>query len=406
MFAHAVGGNALPVPPWLLAYIGVALVLGTAAALRATWPRARWAATEPDPPATIPVGPGHVVGLLVYVATVAVAIIGPNSSAANLAPWLVPVVWWVGLPIVCLLLGDVVRPLNPFVPIVALLDRRRPVERGHDLPSWTSAAFLAAWTWYLLAYHSPGSPRALATFLVAYGIAAVAGGLVWGRRWLAAGEAFGAISAAVARIGLRGWRGRAPIVGTAALAVVWIGSTAFDGFTYRPFWQDVLGTSYGWTRTLISTVGLIWITAMAAGAFLLVVRVAERGQREEDRDRRLTQPLGTALVPLAVGWFLGHDITLLIGEGQNALALASDPLGRGWDLFGTYDHTVDYSIVTAWWVFWLQLALISAGHIASVVLMHELVLERLSPRAAMRTTWVMAGVTCASITAACMLVLT
>ena len=68
-----------------------------------------------------------------------------------------------------------------------------------------------------------------------------------------------------------------------------IGSTAFDGFTYRPFWQDVLGTSYGWTRTLISTVGLIWITAMAAGAFLLVVRVAERGQREEDRDRRLTQ---------------------------------------------------------------------------------------------------------------------
>ena len=137
--------------------------------------------------------------------------------------------------------------------------------------------------------------------------------------------------------------------------VVWIGSTAFDGFTYQPFWQDVLGTSTGWTRTLLNTVGLLWITAIVAGAFLLVVRVAERGQREADRDRRLTEALGPALVPLAVGWFLGHDLTLLLAEGQNAYALISDPFGRGWDLFGTYDHTIDYSILTAGWVPWVQL---------------------------------------------------
>jgi hypothetical protein len=172
------------------------------------------------------------------------------------------------------------------------------------------------------------------------------------------------------------------------------------------FWQDVLGTSTGWTRALVNTVGLVWITAIAAGAYLLVVRVAERGQREEDSGRRLTEAFGPALVPLAAGWFLGHDITLLISEGQNALALISDPFGQGWDLFGTYDNTVDYSIVTAWWVRWVQLALIGAGHVLTVVLLHELAMERLAPRAAMRTTWVMAGVTSASIVAACMLVLT
>ena len=106
------------------------------------------------------------------------------------------------------------------------------------------------------------------------------------------------------------------------------------------------------------------------------------------------------------GWFLGHDLTLLLGEGQNAYALISDPFGRGWDLFGTYDHTVDYSILTEPWVPWVQLALIAVGHVASVVLLHELAMERLAPRAAMRTTWVMAAVCSASITAACMLVLT
>ncbi|MFL6204040.1 MAG: hypothetical protein ACJ739_01690 [Acidimicrobiales bacterium] len=405
MLAHAVGNDALPAPPWLLAYIGIALVLGTAATLRATWPRARWAPVEPEAPGDIVVHPGHVVGLALYSLTIASALIGPDSSAANLAPWLVAVVWWVGLPIACLLLGDVVRHLNPFVPVVALLDRGRPAPARRP-PAWTAAAFLAAWSWYLLAYDEPGSPRSLARFLVGYAIAAVAGGLVWGRRWLATGEAFGALSAAVGRIGVRGWRGRAPALGTAALMVVWIGGTAFDGFTFRMFWQDVLGTSTGWARALINTVGLVWITAIVAGAYLIVVRVAERGQREDDGGRRLTESLGPALVPMAAGWFLGHDITLLISEGQNALALISDPFGQGWDLFGTYDNTVDYSILTAWWVQWLQLVLIGAGHAVSVVLLHELAMERLPPRAAMRTTWVMAVVTSASIVAACMLVLT
>jgi hypothetical protein len=406
MFAHTGGTGVLPVPGWLLAYIGAAAMLGTAAALRSTWPAPRRAALDPAPPAPIAVHAGHVIGLLVYAGTVAIAIVGPDSSAANLAPWLVGVIWWVGLPIACLLFGDIVRHLNPFVPVVALLDRGRAGPE-RSMPTWTSAAFLAAWSWYLLAYFRPGSPRALATFMIVYALAAIAGSMVWGRRWLATGEAFGAISAAVARIGLRGWRSKPPVVGTAALMIVWIGSTAFDGFAGNvAFWGEVLGSSIGWTRTLLNTVGLIWITAIVAGGFLAVARVAERGQREEDRDRRLFAPLGVALVPLAVGWFLGHDLTLLLLDGQNAYILVSDPLGRGWDLFGTYDATIRYTITTQSWVAWLQVALIAVGHAATLVLLHELAMERLSPRAAMRTTWAAAVLASLSIIAALVLVLT
>jgi hypothetical protein len=54
----------------------------------------------------------------------------------------------------------------------------------------------------------------------------------------------------------------------------------------------------------------------------------------------------------------------------------------------------------------VQLLLIGAGHVVSLVLFHELAMERLSPRAAMRTTWVTAGVLGLSATAACLLVLT
>src|SRR5688572_20298654 len=115
MFAHAVGGGALPAPPWLLSYIGIALMLGTAATLRATWPSSRHlVALEPVPPAEPRIGVGNVVGLVLLVAVLGAALAGPDSAAANIAPVSVLVVWWVGLPLACLLLGDVMRWLNPF----------------------------------------------------------------------------------------------------------------------------------------------------------------------------------------------------------------------------------------------------------------------------------------------------
>lgn len=406
MFAHNVGGGALPAPPWLLSYIGAAFVFGTAAVLRATWPTARLGRTEAGDDEAPDVGVGHIVGLLLLAAALTAAVAGPDSAAANIAPAAVLVVWWVGLPIACLLLGDVMRAINPFMAIVAVLHRlRSPDDDRPGAPAWTSAAFLAAFSWFFLAYHRPGSPRALATFLVAYTVVAVGAGLRWGRAWLAAGEAFGGLSAAVARIGLRRPAGPAP-AGTAGLMIVWIGGTAFDAFASTPFWVDILGTSRGWSRTLLNTVGLVWLTAIVAGAFLVVVRLAERGREDTPTPTRLTVPLGVALVPLATGWFLAHDLTLLLFEGQNFYALLSDPLGKGWDVFGTLNHTIDYQLVLGSWVRWTQLVVLVVGHVATVVLLHDTALGLLRRRPAMRTTWAMAAVASASITGAALLVLT
>jgi hypothetical protein len=401
MFAHAVGGGALPAPPWLLSYIGVALMLGTAATLRATWPTTRHLVDLDLAPPTDPrVGPGNVVGLVLLGAVLGAAIIGPDSGAANIAPVSVLVIWWVGLPLACLLLGDVMRWLSPF-PVLAA---GPSVPDAPAAPSWTSAAFLAAFGWYFLAYHHPGSPRALAVFLVGYVLVVALASRRWGRAWVVTGEGFGGLSAAVGRIGLRRPRGAAP-AGTAALMVVWLGGTGFDAFANTPFWIDVLGTSQGWTRTLLNTVGLVWVTAIVAGAFLLVVWVADRGS-EHAPLRQLAAPLGIALVPLTTGWFIAHDLTLLLFEGQNFIALLSDPLGRGWDLFGTFNHTIRYSVVKATWVRVVQLTMLVVGHVAAIVLLHDTALALRRRRPAMQATWTMAVAASASITGAALLVLT
>jgi hypothetical protein len=251
LLAHNVGGGALPAPPWLLGYIGAFGVLAAAAALRSTWTAPRLtgflapvgtldstpAVQEPPPALHL----GHLLGLAVFGLALVAAIVGPDSAAANVAPVAVLVIWWVGLPIACLVAGDVMRVVNPFIAVVSLLDRRGGGRDAPTAPAWTGAAFLGAFAWFFIAYHRPGSPRALAVFLIAYALAAVLGGLRWGRAWLATGEGFGALSAGVALLSPRR-RNAARPPGLAALMVVLTGATAFDAFTSTPFWVDVLGS--------------------------------------------------------------------------------------------------------------------------------------------------------------------
>lgn len=429
--AHAVGGGELPAPPWLLSYLGAIALAATAVALRATWSRPRLHGFVGPAAAEAPPGPnvaavaapappgaarrrldlhlGHAAGLALLALAEVAAIVGPDSGAANVAPVAVLVVWWVGLPIACLIAGDVMRALNPFVALVTLLGQHRD-DPAPVAPPWTAAAFLSAFAWFFVAYHRPGSPRALAVFLAAYVVVAVAAGRRWGRDWLATGEAFGALSASVAL--LSPWRrSSAPPPGVASLMVVWIGSTAFDAFASTPFWVDVLGTSQGWSRTMLNTVGFVWITAIVAGVYLVALRLAERighgraGEAETSARPPLATTLGVALVPLALGWFLAHDLTLLLFEGQNFLALVSDPVGRGWDLFGTINRTIDYGVVQATWVRWTQVGILAAGHIAFVVIAHDTALAVVRPRAAMRLTWALTAAAIASIVAGALMVL-
>ena len=438
--AHNVSAGSLPAPSWLLGYIGAFAVVATAIALRSSWPRARLrigltAPAAPGEPVAVPAPPrprrwapvGHGVGLLLLGLVLFAAIVGPNENAANIAPVTVFVVWWVGLPILCLVAGDVMRTINPFVPIVALVERLLPrrVDRSASeapsrAPDITAAAFLWVFSWFFLAYHSPGSPRSLAVLLVVYSAAAVAGGVVWGRAWLAWGEGFAGISRAVAHL-VRP-RDEPPPPGLVALGAVWIGATAFDSVSSTTFWIDVEGATAGWGRTAVNTLGLVWLTGLAAVIGMAALRVIDgrRGARpvdDGDDDRALDSGaspwpagspaalLGLVLVPMATAWFIAHDLTFLLFEGQNFFALLSDPLGRGWDLFGTIDHTIDYRIVTAGWVRWVQLGSLLVGHTVAVVLAHDGAVRLLGRRRGMRVTWTATAVSGLSIVGAALLVL-
>jgi hypothetical protein len=85
------------------------------------------------------------------------------------------------------------------------------------------------------------------------------------------------------------------------------------------------------------------------------------------------------LLPIAVGYHLAHNLSYLLLAGQFAIPLASDPLGFGWDLFGTKLYGIDIGIIDAATVWTVSVAAIVVGHVAAVWLAHATALAAYGP---------------------------
>lgn len=404
MLAHAGGAAAIDAPVWLLAYGAAALVLLVTVTLRgrilvASGRTGRDDRTDVDGRADTAgeyvawrvAGTlvGHVVGVGLLAAAVAAALFGPAASAANVAPGAVLTVWWIGLPMACIAVGDVMTWLDPFGTLARIPEHRgdrRSVTGRTDTerraPSWTAAGLMAVWAWWILAYHDGRTPRSLGWFLVSYTAVAVGGAIVWGRRWLREGEAFGAVSSALA------WarRSRRPgiaVDAVAALVAVWLGAVAFDLFSGTRAWVDLAGGSSGWERTASATACLAVAIALAA------LTVGGTARLAATREAAVYGWLATT-----AGLFVGHGIPVLLLDGQFALALASDPFGQGWDLFGTADRTIDYSPLSPGLVGVLQCAATAGGAAWGVAVAARSLRSQADTdrSAAVRTLWIVGAI--------------
>ena len=66
-----------------------------------------------------------------------------------------------------------------------------------------------------------------------------------------------------------------------------------------------------------------------------------------------------------------HYLTFLLFEGQAIGYLASDPFGRGWDLFGTASASIDFNWLSQSGAWYLQVGFVVVGHVAALALAHD-----------------------------------
>ena len=77
------------------------------------------------------------------------------------------------------------------------------------------------------------------------------------------------------------------------------------------------------------------------------------------------------LVPIAAVYVIAHYFSFLAYNGQAIVYLASDPLGKGWDLFGTADRAIDYGVISATGIWYVQVGVLVLGHVGGLVLAHD-----------------------------------
>jgi hypothetical protein len=360
-------------------------------------------------------------GLLVLVFLT--ALIGEPSSAENLSPTFIYVIFWLGLVPLQVLFGNIWRVLNPWLAIangVEWIWRKLgqswtpPLAYPERLGIWPAAFLLLCFAALELCYADPASPRALAVAIALYSYVMWFGMAAYGRReWDARGNGFTVYFGLLARIAPFGehearlvWRtpfsglsGRETVPGVLAFVAVMLGSVGFDGLSRAPFWQDLRARVEGpyivdqpgraeLLTTALSVAGLLACVLAVALAYLGAVRLAEVTVRS---DRSLVPEFVQSLVPIALVYAVAHYFTLLVIQGQYALPLASDPFGYGWDLFSTVDYAPNIAPFSPNTVWYVQVGALVAGHVAGLTVAHDRAVALLPQRDALRSQYAMLG---------------
>lgn len=168
-------------------------------------PMLRWLAC----PALL--GAARAVSVLLLALVVLTGLFGNPTAQQNLAPFLVWIVWWVGIAYVSAFVGNVWAALNPWAAVFAwaeaaggrLFPGRAPWRHLPYPPAlgvWPGFFLLLAFSWLELIFPEPAVPRNVAVMAIAYSAITWAGMGLFGRHvWLRHGEAFAIVFGVFAR---------------------------------------------------------------------------------------------------------------------------------------------------------------------------------------------------------------
>lgn len=353
----------------------------------------------------------RVIGLLVFVLVILAGLSGSNTISRNIAPVLVWVVFWLAMPFLGALVGNLWAPINPWRTI-GELSRIGGRER-HDLLTrwgvWPAALAFLAFTWLELVYPDPGSPRTLGVAALVYTLYIFAM-MTWAGRTtgLQVGDAFTTYNRLISGISpfgrtekdqlvWRGWLRALPAVpqwsGLTMFVVLMIGTVTYDGLSSTPWWRDIAaGMGFSSSEPWLGTLALIGTVALIGAGYWQASWAAVQISGESDRSPSdVARSFAHTLVPIGLAYAVAHYFTLVIFEGQLLLSTLSDPFALGWNLFGTANWKINYWLPPTG-IWYVQVAVIVTGHVVAVILAHDRALAEFPPDRAFRTQYAMLAV--------------
>ncbi len=419
--AHAlVARKDLPIPAWLFAWGASIVLIVSFFALSAAWrkPRfeqERWRPLGAGLSRALLSAPVQVLcglaGVFLLGFSVYAGLHGTEAPDRNFALTFIFVTAWLGLSLFSVIFGDVFRPFNPWRAIgraiggaFSAIAGQRPAHLGYPerLGRWPAAIGLLAVVWLEVVYGSSGgvavglSPDTLGLAALLYSLYTLAMMALFGvEKWCQTGEIFSVYFGMFSQLGSFGVKdgrlGRrlplsaathwATVPGSAAVVIASIASTSFDGAQEGAFkggikqtfeWLAEAGLSLTTSLRLTDT---IWMALCFAGV-ALVYLIGVRGMstvRGAPPFKKLRAGFAHTLIPIAFAYLVAHYFSLFVFQEQAQFTyLLSDPLGTATtDLFGTASSGIDFKLLSANAIWYVQVGALVIGHVVGLTLAHD-----------------------------------
>jgi len=353
------------------------------------------------------------------------------QSGFNIAPTFVWITWWVGLSFFTALVGNLwplVNPLSVLFDWAEVLARRLGLrdnlELGESYPGalgiWPAVGLYLVFVWFENVFSGSYVPRNIAFFALGYSLITLYAMAYFGKEtWLRHGEAFSVFFGLLGRFAPTEVRVKTPgicqgcdacepgrcvncyacfrradpderelnlrpfavglrlpqiaLPGVAAFVIVVLAGVTFDGLLETPLWLEIVRLT-----PVDQTLGVMLLPLLFFGIYLGFVELSRIfGGGGEAGFGQFAAAYAFSLVPIAIAYQMAHYYTYLLIQGQMIFSLISDPLGWGWNLFGTAGFDPRYGIVGASFVWYSQVALIVVGHVIAVYLAHSISLRLL-----------------------------
>jgi hypothetical protein len=340
------------------------------------------------------VGALRAISVFVFVLVIAAGLFGTQDPFRNLAPAFVWIAWWIGFTYLSALLGDFWALLNPW----KVFYPKGIFELPPAVGVWPAAALFLAFAWIEIVWEGNAVPANIAWLALGYSALTWTGMFVFGRdAWLRSGEVFTVYFGFLARLApaeVRSgkWTLRPPAAGLldprsvstseAFFVIVMLAVVTFDGLRETPLWA--VGDTLWTAATTAGLLAMPWVFALVIFGVCALMGNASPGEL-----LRLFVP---TLLPIALAYHVAHYLSYLLVAGQVVIPLASDPFGRGWDLFGTAHYQIAVGIVGPRFAWYTSVVVIVLGHVLAMYVAHRLALERFSePQTARRSQYPLAA---------------
>lgn len=420
-FAHALASRQdLPIPAWLFAWAASIVLIVSFFALSAAWRKPQFEDEHRRPFGerlsgallSLPVQAlCGAIGVFLLGVAIYAGLRGTEAPDRNFALTFIFVTCWLGFPFFSAIFGDLFRPFNPWRAIgrtaggaFTAIAGQRPAHLDYPerLGRWPAAVGLLAFVWIEVVYGRTSivsvdiEPHAVAIAALVYSVYTLAMMIVFGvQTWCERGEAFSVYFGMFGRLGIFGARdGRlyrrrpfsaatswAVVPGSAAVVIASIAATSFDGAQDGAF-KAAIESVFEWftDRGLALTTGLrltdtifMLATFAAVGAVYLLGVRGMRTVPGAPSFKQLRTGFAHTLIPIALAYLVAHYFSFFVFQEQAQFGyLLSDPLGTGHtDLFGTVSNEVDYKLLSANAIWYIQVAALVVGHVIGLMLAHD-----------------------------------